>query len=64
MSERSGMDEICQDLAAEQGALESFVSGLDAEGWATPTAAAGWDVRETVVHVAFYDIIWIVIRSS
>jgi uncharacterized protein (TIGR03084 family) len=55
MSERGGMDEICEDLAAEQGALESFVSGLDAKGWSTPTAAAGWDVRETVVHVAFFD---------
>ena len=51
----SGMDEITEDLAAEQAALESVVSGLDAEGWSTPTAAAGWDVRETIVHVAFYD---------
>jgi uncharacterized protein (TIGR03084 family) len=51
----SGMDEISDDLAAEQRALESVVTGLDRAGWSTPTAAAGWDVRETIVHVAFYD---------
>jgi uncharacterized protein (TIGR03084 family) len=51
----NGMDEISEDLAAEQGVLESMVTGLDGEGWSIPTAAAGWDVRETIVHVAFYD---------
>lgn len=40
------------DLADEAAALDRIVDGLDAAGWATPTAAAGWDVRATIEHLA------------
>jgi uncharacterized protein (TIGR03084 family) len=41
------------DLAAEQAALDTVVGALDADGWATPTPAAGWDVRDSIAHLAF-----------
>lgn len=43
---------VLDDLAAEEAALDSVVAGLDAGGWATPTPAAGWDVRDTIAHLA------------
>lgn len=45
------MDQICDDLAAEHAALDAVVAGLDEAGWATPTPAAGWDVKDTIVHL-------------
>jgi uncharacterized protein (TIGR03084 family) len=40
------------DLEAEEATLDAVVAGLDAAGWATATPAAGWDVRDTVAHLA------------
>lgn len=49
------MGAICADLADEHAVLDALVAGLDETGWATPTAAEGWDVKATVHHVAFFD---------
>jgi uncharacterized protein (TIGR03084 family) len=49
------MEELSRDLAAEHAALDAVVADLDEAGWATPTAAAGWDVRDTLVHLAYFD---------
>lgn len=49
------MGAICADLAAEHAVLDGLVAGLDEQGWSTPTAAAGWDVKDTVFHIAFFD---------
>ena len=49
------MAPICQDLAAEHAALDAVVAGLTESGWATPTPAAGWDVRDTIVHIVQAD---------
>jgi uncharacterized protein (TIGR03084 family) len=43
---------LLADLAAEEGELDAVVSGLDDAEWTTPTPAAGWDVRDTVAHLA------------
>ena len=51
----SGMEEITTDLADEQAALEAVVVDVDEAGWSRPTAAAGWDVRDTMVHLAYFD---------
>lgn len=46
---------LCDDLAAEHAALDEVVAPLDAAGWATPTPAEGWDVRDSIAHLAFFD---------
>jgi uncharacterized protein (TIGR03084 family) len=43
---------LLADLEAEQSALDGVVADLDDEGWGTATPAAGWDVRDTIAHLA------------
>lgn len=45
------MEQICADLAAEHAALDAIVADLDEPGWGTPTPAAGWDVKDTILHI-------------
>jgi uncharacterized protein (TIGR03084 family) len=47
--------ELCTDLAAEHAALDDVVAGLPAAAWATATPAAGWDVRDSISHLCFFD---------
>jgi uncharacterized protein (TIGR03084 family) len=47
--------ELCADLAAEHDALDAVVAGLAAPQWATATPAAGWDVRDSISHLCFFD---------
>jgi uncharacterized protein (TIGR03084 family) len=49
------MDKLCDDLIAETADLEALVAPLDAGGWATPTPAEGWDVKDQVAHLAYFD---------
>ena len=46
---------LCADLAAEHAALDAVVAGLDDAGWSTATPAEGWDVRDTIGHLAYFD---------
>jgi len=46
---------LLDDLANESDDLDTRVAPLDDDGWATPTPAAGWDVRDTVNHLAATD---------
>ena len=46
---------LSQDLAAEHDDLDLVVSTLDETAWRTPTPAEGWDVRDQVAHLAFFD---------
>src|SRR6478609_10123249 len=50
-----GMDQICDDLAAEHADLDRIVAALDDGGWDTPTPAAGWMVRDQISHLWFFD---------
>ena len=43
---------VVEDLAAEGDALDRLIGGLDEGAAATPTPAAGWDIRATVDHLA------------
>ncbi|MGH8976455.1 MAG: maleylpyruvate isomerase family mycothiol-dependent enzyme [Acidimicrobiia bacterium] len=43
------------DLAAEQHALQDCLRALDPSDWLRPTPARGWDVRDTVAHLADVD---------
>jgi uncharacterized protein (TIGR03084 family) len=49
------MGALCDDLVGETADLETMVTGLDATGWATPTPAEGWDVRDQIGHLAYFD---------
>lgn len=49
------MDPICDDLDAETAALRAIVAPLTEEQWRLPTPAAGWDTRETVIHLGTTD---------
>jgi uncharacterized protein (TIGR03084 family) len=43
------------DLETEQTELQAVVAALDEDAWFTPTPAWGWDVRDTIAHLADTD---------
>ena len=49
------IDTLIADLGDEQEALDAAVAPLDEGGWATPTPAQGWDVRDSVSHMCYFD---------
>lgn len=49
------MDDICDDLAAEDAALDALLVDLDEAGWNTDTPAEGWMVRDQISHLAYFD---------
>jgi len=49
------MAQLCDDLLAETEDLEALVAQLDPAGWSTATPAEGWDVRDQVGHLAYFD---------
>lgn len=51
----AAMELICDDLVDEHASLEQMVLGLTEQQWDTPTAAAGWSVRDQVSHIWFFD---------
>jgi uncharacterized protein (TIGR03084 family) len=48
-------DSLVTDLEAEQLALQAVVAIIDDDGWLAPTPAWGWDVRDTIAHLADTD---------
>jgi uncharacterized protein (TIGR03084 family) len=51
----TGLRALLDDLTAEQQALIDLLRGLDDDDWLRPTPARGWDVRDTVSHLADTD---------
>lgn len=49
------LEEVIADLRAETAQLDSVLAGLDEQGWRTETPAVGWDVRDTIGHLADTD---------
>ena len=49
------LDDLLADLDAEGDRLREVVAVLDADGWATPTPAAGWTVATQVAHLLWTD---------
>lgn len=47
--------DLLVDLAAEHASLDEVVAALPAPAWATATPAAGWDVRDSVSHLCYFD---------
>lgn len=46
---------LLDDLRAEQEALGADVEGISADDWLRPTRARGWDVRDSIAHLADTD---------
>jgi uncharacterized protein (TIGR03084 family) len=53
--ELTTLTEVVADLAEEQRILDELLAGLSEEQWSTPTLAEGWDIRDTVGHLADTD---------
>lgn len=49
------MQQITRDLAGEHEALDAIVAGIDEAAWKTPSPAEGWDVKDQITHLAYYD---------
>ena len=49
------MQEICDDLDAEQQVLDDIVSSLSEDEWLTPTPAEGWNIRDQIGHLAYFE---------
>jgi len=49
------MKAICNDLENEYEALDAIVAPLDESGWRTRTPAEGWNVKDQIRHLAYYD---------
>ncbi|GMQ97682.1 MAG: TIGR03084 family metal-binding protein [Acidimicrobiia bacterium] len=47
--------QIVSDLRAEQDSLDDIVSRINRDAWSTPTPAEGWDVRDQIGHLTFFD---------
>ncbi|MFL6205077.1 MAG: maleylpyruvate isomerase family mycothiol-dependent enzyme [Acidimicrobiales bacterium] len=46
------MQEIVGALEEQQAELAGLLDGLDSDGWATPSACAGWSIADVVLHLA------------
>jgi uncharacterized protein (TIGR03084 family) len=49
------MAALAADLAAESVVTRELVAGLDEPGWSTPTPAAGWNIKDQISHLAYFD---------
>lgn len=49
------MVRLVAELEEEQTALQGVVEGIDDDDWLRPTPAEGWDVRDTISHLADTD---------
>ncbi|MCL5948058.1 MAG: maleylpyruvate isomerase family mycothiol-dependent enzyme [Actinobacteria bacterium] len=46
---------LLSDLQAEHIDLDRIASGIDENAWLRPTPAEGWDVRDSIGHLAYFD---------
>jgi uncharacterized protein (TIGR03084 family) len=49
------MDRLLDDLEAETRVVRALIADLDDAGIDTPTPAEGWDVRDQLTHLAYFD---------
>jgi uncharacterized protein (TIGR03084 family) len=53
MADETTYSALLDDLVAEEADLDTIVAPLDEAAWRTATPAAGWDVRDSIAHLAF-----------
>ena len=46
---------ILSDLVAEQQSLDQYLQKIPVRDWSIPTAVKGWDIRDTVSHLAHFE---------
>ena len=46
---------LLADITEEHDDLDRIVSTLDESGWLHPTPAEGWDVRDSIGHLTYFD---------
>jgi uncharacterized protein (TIGR03084 family) len=51
----TGIRALLADLGSEQRELRARVAGIAEDDWLRPTPARGWDVRDTIAHLADTD---------
>ena len=61
---KSVLDTVLADLAIEAQRLDTIVAALGADGWRTPTPAAGWDVAAQIAHLAWTDEVAVVAATD
>jgi uncharacterized protein (TIGR03084 family) len=49
------MQSMCDDLAAEHDDLDSMVAGVHGVDWSIETPAPGWQIRDQISHLWFFD---------
>jgi uncharacterized protein (TIGR03084 family) len=49
------LDEIIDDLQAEQADLEGVLTDMSTEDWDRPSHSPGWSARDQVSHLAYFD---------
>jgi uncharacterized protein (TIGR03084 family) len=49
------VQDLLDDLGAEQRWLQDLLQTIDTDAWLLPTPARGWDVRDTIAHLADTD---------
>jgi uncharacterized protein (TIGR03084 family) len=49
------MKQICTDLKAEHEALEAVLLDLDEKQWMTMTPSPGWNIKDQICHLAYFD---------
>jgi uncharacterized protein (TIGR03084 family) len=49
------MAALAADLAAESAVTRALVADLDETGWYTPTPAVGWNIKDQISHLAYFD---------
>jgi uncharacterized protein (TIGR03084 family) len=49
------MKQICDDLRTEHEELDAALSGLDDEQWMIMTPSPGWNIKDQVRHLAYFD---------
>lgn len=49
------MKQICEDLRAEHDALEAILANLDEEQWMIMTPSPGWNIKDQIRHLAYFD---------
>ncbi|UCD58142.1 MAG: TIGR03084 family protein, partial [Candidatus Hydrogenedentota bacterium] len=49
------MKQICEDLRTEHEELDAVLSNLDEEQWMIMTPSPGWDIKDQVRHLAYFD---------
>jgi uncharacterized protein (TIGR03084 family) len=51
----TGLPTLIDDLRAEQDMLDAVVADLPDDAWTTPTPSPGFEVRDQIGHLAFFD---------